>query len=356
MSVVQRQGSRIAVVGAGIAGLCTAVQIQQALQQSPVSAGAHITIIADKFNTDTTSDGAAGIFRPTADLVGGVPRQLLKQWCEDSFRYYDALAKSKDADAAGVGILSGYHFFIDQPSEKDPLYSEIVYSYRQCRGNEFQLFPHTQSAHHAVNFTTVIVECRWFLPWLMDRFKSNGGRVEMRKVNSLQELAGSFDVVVNCTGLGSIELLNDNLMEPSRGQMLRVRAPWIKHSVYVDHDCWIIPGKETITIGGTRQTGDTDLRLRVQDREKVWSKACKFVPSLEHAKIEWEWVGLRPVRSPLRLETEIMKFGNDSLPVIHNYGHGGNGIALGWGTGKHACQLVLDVLASDRHHATQSRL
>jgi predicted NAD/FAD-dependent oxidoreductase len=85
MSVVQRQGSRIAVVGAGIAGLCTAVQIQQALQQSPVSAGAHITIIADKFNTDTTSDGAAGIFRPTADLVGGVPRQLLKQWCEDSF-------------------------------------------------------------------------------------------------------------------------------------------------------------------------------------------------------------------------------------------------------------------------------
>ena len=63
---------RIAVVGAGVVGLSTAVQIQQ-LQLS-----ASVTLIADRFFADTTSHGAAGIFRPSADKLPGVPLPQLK--------------------------------------------------------------------------------------------------------------------------------------------------------------------------------------------------------------------------------------------------------------------------------------
>jgi len=63
---------RIAVIGAGAVGLSTAVQIQQ-LQPS-----AAITLIADKFTTETTSHGAAGIFRPTVDKIPGVPVTQLR--------------------------------------------------------------------------------------------------------------------------------------------------------------------------------------------------------------------------------------------------------------------------------------
>jgi len=66
---MQRQ---IAVVGAGAVGLSTVVQIQQ-LQPS-----ASVTLIADKFTTETTSHGAAGIFRPTADKIVGVPLPQLR--------------------------------------------------------------------------------------------------------------------------------------------------------------------------------------------------------------------------------------------------------------------------------------
>ena len=71
---------RIAVVGAGVVGLSTAVRIQQL--HAPVS----VTIIADRFTTETTSHGAAGIFRPAPDKFPGVPlaqlRSILLEHCE----------------------------------------------------------------------------------------------------------------------------------------------------------------------------------------------------------------------------------------------------------------------------------
>ena len=53
----------IVVIGAGIVGLSTAVNIQR---QIP---GSRVTIVADRFLHETTSDGAAGIFRVTLDLT-----------------------------------------------------------------------------------------------------------------------------------------------------------------------------------------------------------------------------------------------------------------------------------------------
>jgi glycine/D-amino acid oxidase-like deaminating enzyme len=62
----------VCVIGAGVIGLSTAIQIQETYPS------AKVTVIADKFDKETLSDGAAGLFRPTTDLIPGVPRWLLK--------------------------------------------------------------------------------------------------------------------------------------------------------------------------------------------------------------------------------------------------------------------------------------
>lgn len=46
-----------------------------------------------------------------------------------------------------------------------------------------------------------------------------------RKIESLNELE-NFDLIINCTGLGAKNLLNDDEMKPVRGQVTRVVAPW----------------------------------------------------------------------------------------------------------------------------------
>lgn len=52
------------VIGAGIVGLTTALELQKEFPN------ARVTIIADKFETETTSYVAAGIFRPGTNFAG----------------------------------------------------------------------------------------------------------------------------------------------------------------------------------------------------------------------------------------------------------------------------------------------
>lgn len=52
------------VLGAGVVGLTTALELQETFRD------AQITIVADKFGIDTTTDVAAGIFRPSNSFTG----------------------------------------------------------------------------------------------------------------------------------------------------------------------------------------------------------------------------------------------------------------------------------------------
>ncbi len=70
--VIMNKAKRIIVLGAGVVGLSSAVQLQAKFPN------AAITIIAEKFGKETTSDGAAGIFRPTKDKTPGVPLTIVK--------------------------------------------------------------------------------------------------------------------------------------------------------------------------------------------------------------------------------------------------------------------------------------
>lgn len=55
---------KICVIGAGIVGLSTAFEVQKRFPS------AQLTIIAEKFNMETTSDGAAGLFEPHPSFSG----------------------------------------------------------------------------------------------------------------------------------------------------------------------------------------------------------------------------------------------------------------------------------------------
>ena len=61
--------ARVVVIGAGVVGLSTAVNIQR---QIPAC---HVTIVAEDIIDGTTSVGAGAIFRPTADYLPGVDKE-----------------------------------------------------------------------------------------------------------------------------------------------------------------------------------------------------------------------------------------------------------------------------------------
>lgn len=169
--------------------------------------------------------------------------------------------------------------------------------------------------------------------------------MEKRKVNSFEELSPHYDVIVNCSGLGSKLLAGDNKMYPVRGQVLKMEAPWLKHFIRDgDGKTYIFPGTHSVTVGGTRQEGDWRLQVDEGDKQSILARCSRLEPSLSSARVLDNWVGLRPGRKNPRVEKELVLLQGRRVPVVHNYGHGGLGVGLAWGTALDALELVRQCL------------
>ncbi|XP_033753953.1 D-aspartate oxidase-like [Pecten maximus] len=328
----------IIVIGAGVVGLSSAVSIQRALP------GVKVKVVADRFHDETTSIGAGGIFVPTTTNVPGVPIEILKRWCETSWSAYSQMATSDLASTTGQTVSHGYLLLRTKMTEA-PLYASMVYSFREMWPEELTRLGVYENFRFGYEITTIITNMRKYLTWLMTQFTKNGGEVEKRKIGSLSELFGQCDIVVNCSGLGSQELCGDKLLHPVRGQLIKVKAPWVRDWVYTDAMAQIFPSDDFTVIGGVKDKDNRSMTPDPSVRQGILDRCLRFWPALKGAEIIGDWVGLRPMRVPVRLEKEALRLPEGILNVVHNYGHGSNGVALSWGTAVEATEMVKDLVS-----------
>ncbi|EHH18777.1 hypothetical protein EGK_15444, partial [Macaca mulatta] len=338
--------ARIAVVGAGVVGLSTAVCISKLVPQCSV------TIISDKFTPDTTSDVAAGMLIP--HTYPDTPIHTQKQWFRETFNHLFAIANSAEAGDAGVHLVSGWQIFQSTPTEEVPFWADVVLGFRRMTEAELKKFPQYVFGQA---FTTLKCECPAYLPWLEKRIKGSGGWMLTRRIDDLWELYPSFDIVVNCSGLGSRQLAGDANIFPVRGQVLQVQAPWVEHFIRDGSGLtYIYPGTSHVTLGGTRQKGDWNLSPDAENSREILSRCCALEPSLHGACNIREKVGLRPYRPGVRLQTELLARDGRRLPVVHHYGHGSGGISVHWGTALEAARLVSECVHALRTPIPKSKL
>uniref|UniRef100_A0A8D0GGF7 D-aspartate oxidase n=1 Tax=Sphenodon punctatus TaxID=8508 RepID=A0A8D0GGF7_SPHPU len=337
---------RIAVVGAGVIGLSTAMYISESIPNCC------ITVIAEKLTPNTTSDVAAGMLIP--HVYPDAPIHQQKQWFRETFNYIFAISNSLEASDAGIHLVSGWQIFKTIPDERIPFWADVVLGFRSMTEMELKKFPQHRFGQA---FTTLKCDCPPYLLWLEKRLKRNGGQVHAGHIGDLWELHGKYDVVVNCSGLGSRELVGDLKIYPTRGQVLKVHAPWVKHFIR-DGDglTYIYPGIHNITLGGTRLQDDWTLSPDASTSKHIFDRCCFLEPSLQRAQDIKVKVGLRPSRSVVRLQREIWVRGREKLPIVHNYGHGGGGFSVHRGTAKEATQLVKDCIAALEASTSKAKL
>ncbi|XP_061198035.1 D-aspartate oxidase-like [Saccostrea echinata] len=328
----------VIVIGAGVVGLSTAINIQRLLPSC------HVTIVAEHIIEGTTSFGAGAIFRPTADYIPGVNLEKAKKWTRDGWDHFSSLAMSEEAGRAGIAITPS--FMLSQTEIKDPLYKDVVFTFHDLSEDEMRKLGFSKHFKFGYLVTTVVITTKIYLAWLLKRFLESGGKIEQRRVVNIDEFVGRCDVIVNCSALGSRQLFGDKTIIPNRGQLLRVKAPWIKYCVYTDRDAYIIPNQDLVAVGGCREDNNFNTSISQEDSKGIMERCCKICPSLKSADVYNEWVGLRPIRSPLRLEKEVIKSDHGQLTVVHNYGHCSDGIGLSWGTSMEAADLVQSCLNS----------
>ncbi|GFN95185.1 D-aspartate oxidase [Plakobranchus ocellatus] len=300
-------GPRVLVLGAGVSGLSSAVCVQQACPE------AQVQLVSEHFSPDTTSDGSAGFWGPY--LIGETDA-LLALW-------------------------------------GNPTWKGIVEGFKQLSEDDMKQFD--PSFETGTFYTALSVDVTPYLEWLMNRFKRQGGIVRQAKIENIEEVASQCDILINCSAMSSWHLFQDKDMFPIRGQVWKVQAPWVKHFYFLhekDEDTtYVIPGVDLITVGGTAQMDDWNRNTNPEDGALMWEKAVTHFPMLQQATLVKSWVGLRPARKSLRLESETLNVDGRSIKVIHNYGHGGSGITMHWGCALEVTRMVLEALGTERKDA-----
>jgi len=193
-------------------------------------------------------------------------------------------------------------------------------------------------------YTATTAHSHFYLPWMAQQVRLAGCKFAKRRIGSLAELSDQFDLVINCSGLGARRLVPDESVIPDRGILIKVSAPWIKHFLVHDGMTFLIPGIDGLFLGTVRERNSWKTDVDLSERREIVNRCSRIMPSLERASFVDEWAGLRPWRPTPRLETEIISTKNGSLPIIHNYGHGGNGITMSWGSAIHVGRLLSEQL------------
>lgn len=117
-----------------------------------------------------------------------------------------------------------------------------------------------------MSFTTLTIDTPAYLAKLVKIFLSLGGIIHRARILSLQDAMRFVApqtprAIVNCTGLGSRELVDvlDDEMYPIRGQVVILNAPWVQEGLTRQGGArtYVIPRKSGyVVIGGTRDIDD----------------------------------------------------------------------------------------------------
>ncbi|XP_064625354.1 D-aspartate oxidase-like isoform X2 [Lineus longissimus] len=331
---------KVCVVGAGIMGLSTALQIAETIP------GVEVTILAEDYPPNISSSAAGGYIVMAYFMKEDIPKDYEANSARKkaTFDHCQRLFFSKEVAETGVQLVNLYRIAKTEEKEEDkPVDCDNYLGFRPMTQNEMKMFP----AHRrGYSYRTYVINQSIYLPWLMKKVRELGVRMVKRKLKYLGEVANDFDIIVNCSGAAARDLVNDNEITMIRGHNLKVKAPWLKIALFDENTHLIVlPINDHVILGTTWHPNDLDPEPRLADRKHILNICSSVFPAMKDVEVVGEMVGWRPVRASLeRVEKEEMENGGKRFTVVHNYGHGKEGITLHWGSAIDAANLVRESL------------
>ena len=308
----------VIVVGAGIVGLSTAVSLAEA--------GHRVRVWTADDPTTTASAHAGGVWKPTyqAPLAGS----LVRASC--SLDHYRRLAADpatgvRMVDAVTVGEVPDRHALPPQLRLLPDLGIPTTLPPGFDRG----------LAHRSP-----VVDLPRHIRWMRDRLAALGATIELRQIEALDEALAAATVVVLAAGLGARDLAHDPTVRPLFSQYVVTDNPGVHRVVSEISDArrWtsIIPQLDRVHLGGVRVPGRTDPTPDREEAREILRRCREAEPALQDAAVVRVDTGVLPARPTTRVEAEQ----RDRGLVVHNYGHGGSGLSLCWGTAFEVVGLV----------------
>lgn len=314
---MRRQHSDVVVVGAGVTGLTTAI----CLSESDLT----VTIRAAEPPRQTASAAAGAMCGATT--TG--PSDPATRWAQIAAAEFRALAHQ---EITGVHLTRGR--LVSNSDNALPPFPTSATHLTPCEGDE-------SSGFRTAFWTELpIVDMPRYLNYLEGRFVAAGGRIDITHVTDLGAAASESSIVVNCTGIGSHDLVPDPEVRPEKGQHVIVENPGLDTFIYEEgaESSWValFPHGNRVVLGSVAIKDVWDLAPIPEITNKILDRCTRVEPRLAGCRILGVDVGLRPGRPTVRLEEEYLK----STLCVHNYGHGGVGVSLSWGCARDVVEMV----------------
>lgn len=321
----------VTIVGAGIIGLTMAKFVKREF-----GAMVDVTVVAENFYAQTTTYGSGGYWMPYA--IGDDMRII--RWGKDTYDDYLHILSTNDGARAGIQMMPSFQLYERPEDVPDISWRDAVIGYRLLDASEIsRLLPSNTKYRAGYTFMSMVADQKYYLQYLTEELRLMGVNFVQKRIASLTELSSSSssatNVVINCCGLAGDQVCTDDRTQwncyPIRGQVLRVKAPWIR-AVWGFGTSYIIPNMDSVVLGGTAQRHDSNINPTLVDSETILADIYVLFPSLQEAKLDNIWVGLRPGRDSVRCgDGHVIKHESGECLVTHCYGHGGSGITLAAG-------------------------
>jgi glycine/D-amino acid oxidase-like deaminating enzyme len=210
---------QVAIVGAGVIGLTTALRLAET--------GAEVTIYAREFPMETRSARATGVWSPSSrvGLADAVDSAFSTRWEDWARRSFDAHQRFVGVPGDPVEYLTQYYL----PEEPRPPRVPARHDFLHLEDRIGDLTPAWSDLPAAANPFPVerarsglglVFNVASYAQALTTEFRLRGGRMLRRDLpDRAAVLALSEPVVINCTGYAAAELFSDRSLVPVRGQI-----------------------------------------------------------------------------------------------------------------------------------------
>jgi glycine/D-amino acid oxidase-like deaminating enzyme len=265
-----------AVMGCGVVGLTTARLLQ--------GRGYNVTIYAKDLPPNITSSKATGTWSPSYTLIENefLTPEFEERWrraAKYSFRTYQNLMGLNDI----VTWIDEYSLRsnVDTPRRLDDNYASLRIEGLLPTRQALIQKEHPFSFDQVSKQTTLVFNIPSYLNKHIQDFQAFGGKIIIKTFNSLEDVdALSEKCVINCTGLGSKTLFNDDNMMPVAGQLsFLIPQADFNYRLTTDHG-YAIPRKDGIILGGNSLKGSWDEAPSKEQTEKVVQALMDVMNSL----------------------------------------------------------------------------
>ena len=388
---------KVTVLGGGVIGLTQALIMQ--LHGYTV----HV-ISKDRFNKHYSKKlierppELASIHAAASVIPHSVDHPSEKEILAVSQKFFHRLAFS-----AGFGVRIQRHYEVHERKISPPEYARTVKDFTLLPDNgsgwvNDHNIPRRKDAEGVWGwfFNAFFAEVPTYMDALFSVYEAAGGTIAYKEIKSKKEIEKlDADIIINCLGRWAVEFFPKDKSNCiiARGHMIKVGIHEVPHD-HRDHyfsynyepskdvywrkqnkkktkaDVYFYPRSDGWLLGGSRQEGfpnlsepwgkndeQTDPKIKMVKLKNwevgvpspIWNLNRDLVYDITGIDVQdpkypsFSYVGYRFVRKPIRIEeSNDLEWNVKEKLLFHNYGHGGGGYTLSWGSAYEILKLIED--------------